>query len=165
MVIQPNQLYIETGDTCPSKYESLKMFFVHCFPTGAESPLGKCSFLKKEWTHTEGGFAISDTRIVRTLYTISSQFRLKMINIITEFGRMRSGTFSVPRPVIYIDVTPAEGSLIELTGLKGFGKLMVYGSIDYKASYVNSEKEMQSLHNLKYVKELGAPDQKRKVMW
>ena len=166
MLINPNQVYLESGVQRISAYEMVRVFFVYCLPTGLEAPLTKCPFLSIEWKHGEGGFSSSDNIVSRALYNIASPIRLKMVNIITEFGRMRAGSFGNPRPFVCFNLSDKEGNVFEMTGAKGVGKIVGHGSIDYAKSYME-KRELETSHNLiiKQERKASLEKQNRKVLW
>jgi len=167
-MIASNELYLETGYYRPSNYNSYEIFFTYILPqTKLEAPLPRCPFIKKIWVHSSGEYNSGNTWIVKTLYTVTADIKLKMININASFGIMRKGWGNFnPRPLLYINVTPNEGTLIELTGLNGYGKISCYGNIDYNQSYLKTEVDLKRLHNLKIVNiKPSATKQKRNVLW
>ena len=128
-----NTIQLETGERRDGVTASSRVFFVYVTPTGAEMPITRCPCLTKEWSRANGAFA-GDSRTVITEYVVKSPTTLKMVNLVSHFGK--------PKKVVnlMIDINPDEAT-IDFQGLEGFGRFRGRAKVCLRDSTYFSNRE------------------------
>ena len=138
-------------------------FARHITPTGLEVPLRDCPHLTFK---DRGPGENSDMPAVR--YTVSAPTRLKLINIVTSFGRPRRAHNIVLR-------LDPQAAVIRIHGIEGLGSFLGRAEVDFSAEDTTFKnlKDLKSWLTYEIVSPPPTPEkgektgkgQRRKLLW
>ena len=105
---------VATGEHREGTQKSVRTYLFYVSPTGKETPLPSCPYIKKTWSRPQGQFGTGE-RLSTIEYSVSQPVVVKLWTDSTTFGR--------PKQMKAIQIEVAEiHPEIRLTGFDQFGE-------------------------------------------